>query len=166
MSLSVFQSFFLRWRQNMRHVIFHVWDVSWRKRVCEAISIILMLIYKQKLVTPWLYKFSTPKFNTFLLVYCDVQVCYSTAVEHSGGTNCCNLIFFHVAVLSIKTAFDLERINLLFRIILLIQWSVIISIFVGHVVIVFGRLKYIPRFFSEHMLPFIVEEPMKICVAN
>jgi hypothetical protein len=42
-------------------------------------------------------------------------------VEHSGGTNCCNWGCFHVAVLSIKTAFDLVKIYLLFRIMLLIQ---------------------------------------------
>ena len=28
----------------------------------------------------------------------------------------------------------------------------------------FGGLKYIPRLFSEYMLTFRVEEPMKICV--
>jgi hypothetical protein len=32
--------------------------------------------------------------------------------------------------------------------------------------IVFGRLKYIPRLFSEYMLTFMVEDPMKICVAT
>jgi len=37
--------------------------------------------------------------------------------------------------------------------------------FVVHV-IVFGRLKYIPRLFSEYMLTFMFEEPMKICGAN
>jgi hypothetical protein len=30
----------------------------------------------------------------------------------------------------------------------------------------FWRLKYIPRLFSEYMLTFRVEEPMKICVTN
>ena len=30
----------------------------------------------------------------------------------------------------------------------------------------FGGLKYIPRLFSEYMLTFRVEEPMKICVTN
>jgi hypothetical protein len=57
-------------------------------------------------------------------------ICYGTAVEHrsllnrSGicdGTNCCNIFFVHTAVLSIKTAFNLVKIHLLFRIIPLIQ---------------------------------------------
>ena len=30
----------------------------------------------------------------------------------------------------------------------------------------FWELKYIPRLFSEYMLTFRVEEPMKICVTN
>ena len=30
----------------------------------------------------------------------------------------------------------------------------------------FRRLKYIPRLFSEYMLTFMVERPMKICVTN
>jgi hypothetical protein len=54
---------------------------------------------------------------------------------------------FYTAVLSIKTAFNLVRIHVLFGIVLLIQWSINNSIFVGHVVIYFfsrvqlGRLK-------------------------
>ena len=56
--------------------------------------------------------------------------CYVTAVEHrslldrSGicdGINRCNFFFVHAAVLSIKTAFNLVKIHLLFRIIPLIQ---------------------------------------------
>ena len=56
-------------------------------------------------------------------------------------------IFFNTTVLSIKTAFNLVRIHVLFGIVLLIQWSINNSIFVGHVVIYFfsrvqlGRLK-------------------------
>jgi hypothetical protein len=55
---------------------------------------------------------------------------YGTAVEHmsllnrSGicdGINHCNIFFVHAAVLSIKTAFNLVKIHLLFRIIPLIQ---------------------------------------------
>jgi hypothetical protein len=47
---------------------------------------------------------------------------------------------------------------------LLIQLYVIISIFVVHVFIVFGRREYITRLFSEYMLTCRVEEPMKMCV--
>jgi len=59
------------------------------------------------------------------IVYCKVHVCCGTAVEHrsllnrSGicdGINCCNIFFVHTAVLSIKTAFNLVKIHLLFRI--------------------------------------------------
>ena len=55
---------------------------------------------------------------------------YGTAVEHrsllnrSGicdGINRCNIFFVHAAVLSMKTAFNLVKIHLLFRIIPLIQ---------------------------------------------
>ena len=55
---------------------------------------------------------------------------YGTAVEHrsllnrSGicdGINRCNIFVVHAAVLSIKTAFNLVKIYLLFRIIPLIQ---------------------------------------------
>ena len=119
--------------------------------------------------------FQGTKFNTFLLFYYDVQVCYGTVEEHVGVSwidlvfvvELTVVIFFFVraTVLSIKTAFNLVKIHLLLCIIL-IQWGVIISIFVGHVVIVFGRLKYIPCLFSEYILTFMVEEPMKICVTN
>ena len=81
--------------------------------------------------------------------------------------------FVHTTVLSLKTAFNLVKIHLLFRIMILIQWSVNISIFVNHVVIVFWgpnegdqKRTYIPRLFSEYMLTFRVEEPVKMCVAN
>ena len=39
-------------------------------------------------------------------------------------------------------------------------------VYVIHVLIVLGGLKYIPRLFSEYMLTFRAEEPMKICVTN
>ena len=156
----------------MCHVIFHVWGVSWRKQVCETISRIQMLTTCKKKfgLALWLWNFQGAKFNTFLL-----QVCYGTAMEHRkllnwssvcGGINCCNIFFVHTAVLSICTAFHLVKIHLLFHFMLLIQWSVIISIFVVLVVIVFGRLKYIAHLFSEYMLTFMVQEPMKICVTN
>jgi hypothetical protein len=99
-------------------------------------------------------------------------ICYGTAVEHrsllnrSGicdGINCCNIFFVHAAVLSIKTAFNLVKIHLLFRIIPLIQWSVM---FFRPCFNRFWGLKYIPRLFSEYMLTFRVEEPLKICVTN
>ena len=60
-------------------------------------------------------------------------ICYGTVVEHrsllnwSGicdRINCCNNCFVHTVVLSIKTAFKLVKIHLLFRIMPLIQWSV------------------------------------------
>ena len=58
------------------------------------------------------------------------------------------LLFVHATGLSIKTAFNLVKINWLFRIMLLIQWSVIVSIIVGRVVIVFGEIKiYTPSVF-------------------
>ena len=57
---------------------------------------------------------------------------YGTAVEHTDrsllnrsgicdGINRCYIFFVHAAVLSIKTAFNLVKIHLLFRIIPLIQ---------------------------------------------
>jgi hypothetical protein len=45
----------------------------------------------------------------------------------------------------------------------LIQWSVM---FCRPCFNLFWGLKYIPRLFSECMLTFRVEEPMKICVTN
>jgi hypothetical protein len=57
--------------------------------------------------------------------------------------------FVHTAVLSIKTAFNMIKIHLLIRIMLLFQWSVVISNSVGHVVNVFGKLKYEPRLFPN-----------------
>jgi hypothetical protein len=69
----------------------------------------------------------------------------------------------HAAVLSIKTAFNLIKIHLLFRIIPSIQWSVM---FCRPCFNRFWGLKYIPRLFSEYMLTIRVEEPMKICVTN
>jgi hypothetical protein len=46
-----------------------------------------------------------------------------------------NIFFVHTNVLSLKTAFNLVKIHLLFRIMILIQWSVNISVFVNYVVI-------------------------------
>ena len=99
-------------------------------------------------------------------------ICYGTAVEHrsllirSGicdGINRCNIFFVHAAVLSIKTAFNLVKIHLLFRIIPLIQSSVMLC---RPCFNRFWGLKYIPRLFYEYMLTFRAEEPMKICVTN
>ena len=73
------------------------------------------------------------------------------------------IFFVHAAVLSIKTAFNLVNIHLIFRIIPLIQWSVM---FCRPCFNPFWGLKYIPRLFSEYMLTFRVEEPMKICATN
>ena len=62
-----------------------------------------------------------------------------------------------------QTAFNIEKVHVSYRMLLLIQWSVNTSIFfVGHVF--FGRLKtyiYILRLFSKYMQTFIVEVPMK-----
>jgi hypothetical protein len=97
---------------------------------------------------------------------------YVPAVEHrsllnlSGicdGINSCNIFFVHAAVLGIKTAFNLVKIHLLFRIIPLIRSSVM---FCRPCLNRFWGLQYIPRLFSEYMLTFRVEEPMKICVTN
>ena len=75
-----------------------------------------------------------------------------------------DIFFVHTTVLSLKTAFNLVKIHLLFRIMILIQWSVNISVYVHHVVIVFWgpnegdrKRTYIPRLFSEYMLTFRVE---------
>jgi hypothetical protein len=64
---------------------------------------------------------------------------------------------FDVARLAEKTTFNLIKIHLLFRIMILIQWSVNISVFVNHVVIVLWgpnegdrKRTYIPRLFSEY----------------
>jgi hypothetical protein len=63
---------------------------------------------------------------TLHLLWCSSH--YGTAVEHrsllnqSGicdGIICCNIFVVHTAVLSIKTAFNLVKIHLLFRIILM-----------------------------------------------
>jgi hypothetical protein len=73
-----------------------------------------------------------------------------------------NVVIF-AAVLSIKTAFNLIKIHLLFRSIPSTQWSVM---FCRPCFNRFWGLKYIPRLFSEYMLTIRVEEPMKICVTN
>jgi hypothetical protein len=123
---------------------------------------------KQNLgVAPWRQKFS--RLN---ILNCDVHrvivqpwkigVCW---IDQVFVTELSVVIFVvvHTAVLSIKTAFNLGKIHLVFHIMLLIQWSVIF--FVVHVT-VSGRLKYIPHLFSEYILTFMVEEPMKICVTD
>ena len=69
----------------------------------------------------------------------------------------------HAAVLSIKTAFNLVKIHLLFCIIPLIQWSIM---FCHPCFNLFWGLKYILRLFSEYMQTFRAEEPMKTCVTN
>ena len=125
---------------------------------------------KQNLgVAPWRRKFS--RLNVlFIVMFTFVMVrgtkAFAESIWYLWGIVCCNIFFVHTAVLRIKTAFNLIKIHLLFRIMISIQWSVIISIFVIHVFIVFGRLKYILRLFSKYMLTFMVEEPMKICVTN
>jgi hypothetical protein len=98
------------------------------------------------------------KIDSFYLAYWVIEVSYGTVVEQRsllnrpslcGEIHCCSIEFVHAPVLSITTEFNLVKIHLLFCIMLLIKWSIIISIFVGHVVIVFGRLKYIPHCFPN-----------------
>jgi hypothetical protein len=60
-------------------------------------------------------------------------------------------------------AFNLVKIHLFVRIIPLIQWNVM---FCRSCFNRFWGLKYIPRLFSEYLMTFRVEEPMKICVTN
>jgi hypothetical protein len=66
-------------------------------------------------------------------------------------------------ILKVDHLFNWVKIHLLFRSIPLIQWSVM---FCRPCFNRFWGLKYIPRLFSEYMLTFRVEEPMKICVTN
>ena len=114
-------------------------------------------------MAPWCRKFS----RLYVLF-----ICYGTAVEHrsllnrSGicdGINRCNIFLFMQPFWVLKTSFNLVKIHLLFRIIPLIQWSVMLC---RPCFNRFWGLKYIPRLFSEYMLTFRVEEPMKICVTN
>ena len=84
---------------------------------------------KQNLgVAPWRRKFK----KLTLKLWCSSR--YGTAVEDSSlpirsgicdGIICCNFVVVHTAILSIKIAFNLAKIHLFFRIMLLIQWSVI-----------------------------------------
>ena len=126
---------------------------------------------KQNLgVAPWRQKFSRLK-DLFIMMFSMLWYSrgkkeFAESIWYLWGICCCNMLFVHTADLRIKTAFNLVKRHLLFRIMLLIQWSVIVSIFVVHVFIVFRRLKYIPRLFSEYMLTFMVEDPMRNCVTN
>ena len=71
------------------------------------------------------------------------NLCHWTVSSEDSCTRCTNwvvgveIFFVHTTVLSLKTAFNLVKIHLLFRIMILIQWNVNISVFVNHVVIVF-----------------------------
>ena len=71
-------------------------------------------------------------FQAQRFVYCDVphimpfmvQPECMSLLNRSGicdGIICCNIFFVHTAVLRIQTAFNLVKIHLLFRIMLLIQ---------------------------------------------
>jgi hypothetical protein len=112
-------------------------------------------------VEPW--KLSTSWGHTKVLFTCCLHLNY---------WNCfANPLFYYVIYhflfmqpfWVLKTAFNLVKIQLLFRIIPLIHWSVM---FCRPSFNRFWGLKYIPRLFSEYMLTFRVEEPMKICVTN
>jgi hypothetical protein len=108
--------------------------------------------------------FKPLRFVYFDIHHVMVQLWNMSLLNRSGicdGIICCNICFVHTAVYSLRTAFNSEKIYLLFRIIILIQWSIIFCRPCCHR---FMRLKYIPRLFSEYMLTFMAERPMKICV--
>ena len=93
-------------------------------------------------MAPWRRKFS--RHNVLF-------ICYGTAVEHrsllnrSGicdGINRYNILLFMQSFWVLKTAFNLVKIHLLFRIIPLIQWCVM---FCRPCFNLFWGLKYIPR---------------------
>jgi hypothetical protein len=107
-------------------------------------------------------------FKAQRFVYWDVHhvVEHMSLLNRSGicdGIICCNIVVVHTAVLKIKTAFNLVKIHLLFRIMLLIQRSVICC---RPCCYRFWELKYIRHLFSEYMLKFMDGEPMKMCVTN
>ena len=102
-------------------------------KICVTSYFMYGVSHERKYCTKFLnqYNFICSK---FCLLWCSSH--YGTAMEHmsllnrSGicdGIICCNIYFFHTAVLSKKIAFNLVKIHLLFRIILLIQWSLIFS---------------------------------------
>ena len=117
---------------------------------------------KQKLGVPRDFKSSQgAKVGTLYLVYCVVQVCYGTAVEHKSllnrpgvcdGFDGCNLCCSYI-----KTAF-----NFLFRIMQLVQSSVNILAMKRGVL----EMEDVPSLFFEYLLTLIVEEPMTNCVYN
>ena len=90
---------------------------------------------------------------------------YRSLLNRSGICDELTVVIFFCSCsrFDYKTAFNLVKIHLLFRIIPLIQWSVM---FCRPCFNLFLRLKYVPRLFSEYMLTFRAEEPMKICVTN
>ena len=69
-------------------------------------------------------------FKAQRVAYYDVHVCYGTSVEHTSllnrsgvcdGIVCWNIVSSYTAFSSIETAFNLVKIQLLFRSMLLIQ---------------------------------------------
>jgi len=144
-------------------------------RVCELLKCILA-IQKQPTNRPQLIKSDRPQVNIWdtwkTLKYLniddsfhlkDLEISkYKRESKARMPIKCCCLFFVNCGLFSFLNIKKV-KIHLLFRIMLLIQWSVIISIFVVHVFIVFGRLTYIPRrLFSEYILTFMVKEPMTI----
>ena len=93
-------------------------------------------------------RFQRTKLNTFLLI-----LMFKFALVQPWNIGVCriDLVFvteLTVDLLGIKKAFDLVKIYLSFRIMLLNRWSVNISIFVSHVFIAFwGDGKHLPLFF-------------------
>ena len=83
-------------------------------------------------------------FKVQRFVYCHVHFCNGTAVEHRS--------------LLIRSGISEEL-------------SVVIFFFCSYIRFVyknsvFEKLKYIPSLFSEYLLTFMIEEPMKMCVTN
>jgi hypothetical protein len=70
-------------------------------------------------VAPDLESFKGGNFNTLSLV--DVQICNGTAVEHGSLLNCSGVCDGINCCKNLKTAFNLVKIHLLFRIMILIQ---------------------------------------------
>ena len=114
------------------------------------------------------------KIDSFYLAYWVIEVSYGTVVEQRsllnrpsacGGIQCCNICFVLAPVLSIKTESNLVKIRLFFCIMLLIQWSIIISTFCWPCCYCFWETEiYTPSVFRMYMLTYMDGEPMTICV--
>jgi hypothetical protein len=113
-------------------------------------------------------RFQGAKFNTFLLI-----LMFKFVLVQPWNIGVCriDLVFvteLTVNLVSIKKAFDLVKIYLSFRIMLLNRWSVSISIFVSHVCIAFwGDGKHLPLFFYLCMhFMYTYGLCMYVCIHN